>query len=52
MNKRFREMYGDELADLVEKVSKKRSGVEVLKPKPKQSEPEQQPEQDERWWDR
>jgi hypothetical protein len=52
MRDRFREMYGDELADLVEKLKQKRNGVEVLRPKPKPPEPKQQPELEENWWNR
>jgi hypothetical protein len=52
MSDKFREIYGNELADQVEQLKKKRTGVEVLKPKTKPVEPKQQPNEDERWWDR
>lgn len=49
MNEKFRELYGDELAEQVEQLKKKPSGIEVLKPKPKK-QPESEPETN--WWDR
>lgn len=54
MNEKFRELYGDELAEQVEKLKRKPNGVEVLKPKrPVRTEPEQpKSEPEPNWWDR
>ena len=54
MNEKFRELYGDELAEQVEKLKRKPNGVEVLKPKrPVRTEPDQpKSEPEPNWWDR
>jgi hypothetical protein len=48
----FREMYGNELADQVEQLKRKPTGVEVLKPRPKQPEQQAKPATEELWWNR
>lgn len=56
MTDTFRKLYGDELADQVEKLKKKPAAVEVLKPrKPAQPDrPATQTADSEQpnWWDR
>lgn len=55
----FRKLYGDELADQVEKLKKKPSGVEVMRPKkPAQAAQPDRPatqtadSEQPNWWDR
>ena len=56
----FRELFGDELADQVERLKRKGSGVEVLKPKHKparnaehkSAQTSSLPDEQDRWWNR